>query len=139
MHHLFHHYAAFLWNYRNFHFWGVKWNHDNNNFNHSCSLVLIYLRQPGGYMSQESRALHMVWNWKLHHRYSLKKVADRWRHYHVHHLYFTDLKMFFLTPANTEKLCHQWTPFVKRAYWWNFQDDFTFWSQDIVLSLFFLI
>ena len=75
----------------------------------------------GGGDLRGSRALHMIWSWKLQYRYSLKKDVDWWRHSDVPHVYFTELRKFFLTPAKTEKLCHQWTSFVKRTYWLNFK------------------
>ena len=139
MHHLFRHYVTFLSNNHNFHFLGAKRNRGNNNFNASCSLVLIIPEAACGvYAPLESRALHMVWSWKLHQRYSLKKGDDWWCHYHVPHVYFSDWKTFFLTLAKAEKLC-QWTSLVKRTYWWKFQNYITSWSQNIVWSLFFLI
>ena len=60
MHYLFRHYAAFLSNYRNIHFLGAKSNRDNNNFNPSCSLVLIIPEAAWGVYAPTNLELY-IW------------------------------------------------------------------------------
>ena len=87
----------------------------------------------------ESRTLHMVWSWKLHLKYSLKKMLIDDVILTCGPYVFYRLKKFFLTLAKTEKLCHQWTSFVKRTYWLTFQDDITTLSENIGWSFIKLV